>query len=88
MTFKQRIEKAQKTNRQRDATEQKCGYASPHSRYCLDPRTEVGQCLLTGLQAISAGLKTEHLDSGWDCVAEGLVILLDLVPPELAKNYV
>lgn len=68
MTFEQRMAKARATNAQRDATERRVGFANP--QHC-----DTATWAATIEAAIEAGIKM----SDWDCVAEGLAMLNDMV---------
>ena len=69
MTWEQRLEKAKRTNRERDAADRSVGFATPAE--AGDPAY-----LATALEAIKAGGKIQD----WDLVAEGVVMLEDLLP--------
>ena len=68
MTFEQRMAKARATNARRDATERRVGFANP--QHC-----DLGTWAATVESAIEAGIQTAN----WDCVAEGLAMLHDMV---------
>ena len=61
------IRKARATNRRRDASERRSGFASP-SDGPLD------LTLRTVMSALEAGIRTDD----WDCIAEGFAMLEDL----------
>ena len=67
--FESILRKARKTNERRNQLERNVGFASPRD-------LPLGDQLRTVYFAIECGIKTED----WDCVAEGLAMLIETLP--------